>query len=150
MSNLPADLQSPHFNMFEDSLPKQDEPLHKDLSMTNWPSITCNWKHISSANTAISFIKVLDLTSEPVLKDFYSAKWQRSAQPQAKSLVFSLVCTLKPTLLPGHSSPILFLKTSNNPNASNLDGGNKDNDANILDLPQSNILDSVNGRDSKH
>lgn len=41
-----------------------------------------------------------------------------------------------------------FIKTSNDPNASSLDGGNKDNDANIPDLPRSDILNSVNGGDS--
>ena len=35
----------------------------------------------------------------------------------------------------GYSSLILFFKISNNPNTSNLDSGNKENNANILNLP---------------
>ncbi len=50
----------------------------------------------------------------------------------------------------GRGSLILPLKTSNNLNANNLDSGNKDNDANILDLPWSDILDLVNSGDSEY
>ena len=150
MSNLPADLQSPHFNVFEDSLPERDEPLHEDLGMTSRPSITRKRKRTSSADTAISSVEVLDLTSEPALEDSRSAKRRRSAQPQGESLVSSPVCTPKSTPPPGRGSPISPLRTSNDPNTSNLDGGNKDNDANIPDLPRSDILDSVNGGDSEH
>ena len=38
-------------------------------------------------------------------------------------------------LLLGRGSPISPLRTSNNLNTSNLDGSNKDNKANIPDLP---------------
>jgi hypothetical protein len=60
------------------------------------------------------------------------------------------VYILKLILLLGRGSLISPLKTNNNLNASNLDGGNKDNNTNIPDLPQSDILNLVNSRDSKY
>jgi hypothetical protein len=81
VSNLPADLQSPYFNVFEDSLPERDEPLHEDLGITSRPSITRKRKRTLSADTAISSVEVLDLTLEPALEDSHLAKRRRSAQP---------------------------------------------------------------------
>ena len=135
VSNLPVDLQSPYFNVSEDSLLKQDKPLYKDLGIISRPSITRKRKYILSANTAISFVEVLDLTSEPALEDFYLVKRRRSAQLQAESLISSPVYILKLIPLLGRGSLILLFRTSNNLNTSNLDGGNKDNNANIPDLP---------------
>ena len=77
---------------------------------------------------------MLDLTLELALEDFYSVKWWRSAQPQAKSFISSPVYTPKSIPLPGRGSLILPLRTSNNLNINNLDSGNKDNDINIPDL----------------
>ena len=74
MSNLPVDLQSPHFNIFKDSLLEQNKPLYKDLGIMSQPSITHKQKCTLSANIAISFIEVLDLTSKPALEDFHLAK----------------------------------------------------------------------------
>lgn len=79
VSNLFIDLQSPYFNVFKDSLLKQDKPLYKDLGMTSWPSITHKRKRTLSANMAISFVKVLDLTLELALEDSYLVKWWRLA-----------------------------------------------------------------------
>ena len=135
VSNLPTDLQSPHFNVFKDSLLEWDEPLYKDLGITSRPSITRKRKRTLSANTAISSVEVPDLTSEPALKDSYLVKRRRLAQLQAESLISSPVCILKLTPPPGRSSPISPIRTSNNLNTSNLDGSNKGNNANIPDLP---------------
>ena len=134
VSNLFTDLQSPYFNIFKDSLLEQDEPLYKNLNIISQLSIIYKRKCTLFTNTAISFIKVLDLTSELAIEDFYLVKWRRSAQLQVKSLIFSSVYILK--LIPplGCSSLILFFKTSNNLNANNLDGGNKNNNTNILNL----------------
>jgi len=65
--------------VFKDSLLERDEPLYKDLGITSWPSITRKRKRTLSANTAISFIEVLDLTSELALEDFYLVKRRRLA-----------------------------------------------------------------------
>ena len=81
VSNLPIDLQSPYFNIFKDSLLKRDKSLYKDLGIISRPSITYKRKHTLSANTAISFIEVLDLTLELALEDSYLVKRRRSAQP---------------------------------------------------------------------
>ena len=135
VSNLFTDLQSPYFNIFKDSLLKRDEPLYKDLGIISWLSIIYKRKRTLFANMAISFIEVLDLTLKLALEDFYLVKQRRSAQPQTESLVSNPVCILK--LIPplGCSSLILPFRTSNDPNTNNLDGGNKDNNTNILDLP---------------
>ena len=74
VSNLFIDLQSPYFNIFEDSLLKRDEPLYKDLGITSQPSIIYKRKCTLSANTAIFFIEVLDLTLELAIEDSYLVK----------------------------------------------------------------------------
>ena len=134
VSNLPIDLQSPYFNIFKDSLPERDKPLYKDLGITSRLSIIRKRKYTLSTNTAISSVEVPDLTSELALKDSYLVKRRRSAQPQAESLISSSIYILKLTPPPGRGSLISPLRTSNNLNTSNLDSGNKDNNANILDL----------------
>ncbi|XTI84320.1 hypothetical protein V2W45_1225346, partial [Cenococcum geophilum] len=88
-------------------------------------------KYTLSINTAISFIEVLDLTLEPALEDLYLVKRRRLVE----SLISSPIYILKLTPPPGYSSLISPFRTSNNLNTSNLDGGNKDNNANIPDLP---------------
>ena len=135
VSNLPTDLQSPYFNIFKNSLLEQDKPLYKDLGIISQPSIIRKRKRTLSADTAISSIEVLDLTSKLTLEDSYLVKWQRLAQLQAESLISSPIYILGLIPLLGRSSLISPLRTSNNLNTSNLDSGNKDNNANILDLP---------------
>ena len=135
VSNLPIDLQSSYFNIFKDSLLERDKPLYKDLGITSQPSIIRKQKHTLSANTAISSIEVLDFTLELALEDSYLAKRQRLAQLQAESLISSPIYILKLILPLGYSNLISPLRTSNNLNTSNLDGSNKDNNANIPDLP---------------
>ena len=135
VSNLPIDLQSPYFNIFKDSLLERDKPLYKDLGIISRLFITYKRKCTLSANTAISSIEVLDLTLKLAIEDSYLVKRQRLAQLQAESLISSPIYILGLTPPLGHSSPILPFRTSNNLNTSNLNGGNKDNNANILDLP---------------
>ena len=60
--------------MFKDSLLERDEPLYKDLGIMSRPSIIYKQKRTLSANTAIFFIEVLDLTLELAIKDSYLAK----------------------------------------------------------------------------
>ncbi|XTI83418.1 hypothetical protein V2W45_1226153, partial [Cenococcum geophilum] len=87
-------------------------------------------KRTLSANTAIFSIEVLDLTLELALKDSYLVKRWRLAY-----LISSPIYILKLTPSLGRGSPILPLRTSNNLNTSNLNGSNKNNNANILNLP---------------
>ena len=79
VSNLPIDLQSPYFNIFKDSLLERDKYFYKDLGIISWPSIIRKRKRTLSANTAISSIEVLDLTSEPAIEDSYLLKRRRLA-----------------------------------------------------------------------
>ena len=58
--------------------------------------------------------------------------------------------TLKSMPPPDHSRLILSLRTGNNPNTGNLDSGAKDNGANIPDVPQSDLFNSVNGVDNEY
>ena len=135
VSNLPINLQSPYFNIFKDSLLERDRPFYKDLGIISQPSITRKQKYTLSANIAISFIKVLDLTLEPAIKDLYLVKQRKLAQLQEESLISSPIYILRLTLPPGRGSLISPFRTSNNLNASNLDSSNKDNNTNIPDLP---------------
>jgi len=60
--------------MFKNSLLKRDKPLYKDLGIISRPFIILKRKRALSANIAISFIEVLDLTSKLALEDFYLVK----------------------------------------------------------------------------
>ncbi|KAF2178266.1 hypothetical protein K469DRAFT_334460 [Zopfia rhizophila CBS 207.26] len=135
--------------VYNDSFPEQDE--HYDgVGMRNQPSATRKRKYAPFADTIISSVEVLDHTSTSVLEDSRSAK-RRSAQPQAESLASSPVCTpTSTTPLQAHGSHLSPLRVSNDPNASVMDGGGKDNGADTSDLPRSDLLDLQNGGDGEH
>ncbi|OCK78463.1 hypothetical protein K432DRAFT_394768 [Lepidopterella palustris CBS 459.81] len=134
-------------SLYNDALPEQDKPFHNDLSIT---SVTRKRKVPLSADAIISSADVLDLTPKPAPKDSYSAKRRRPAQPWAGSLVSSPLRTPKSTPPPACGGWISPLRTNNDPSVGNLDNGSKDNDADIQDLPRSDLLDLVHSGGEHH